>query len=153
MCEDLGGIVYDDAASLYPGAVFPETPSDLQLENSVRGILRRSGYGEIQDDYHTEETVFSNRKAPELEDENHRREAMNRGGSHMVSARIRELVGKEQVLDKETGACRPASYRDIVILLRTVSGWAETFQRVRARRQEFRLTVLPEPDIFPRGRL
>ena len=34
------------------------------------------------------------------------------------------------ILDKETGMYRPAEYRDIVLLLRTVSGWAESFGEV-----------------------
>jgi ATP-dependent helicase/nuclease subunit A len=35
-----------------------------------------------------------------------------------------------QVTDKETGELRPVSYRDIVILLRTTSGWDEEFRKV-----------------------
>ena len=34
------------------------------------------------------------------------------------------------VLDKETGEYRTARYSDIVILLRTISGWAEVFTDV-----------------------
>ena len=33
-------------------------------------------------------------------------------------------------MGKETGEYRKIQYRDIVILLRAVSGWAETFSRV-----------------------
>ena len=44
-----------------------------------------------------------------------------------ISHRIKEIVGKELVLDKETKEYRPAKYGDIVILLRTASGWSETF--------------------------
>lgn len=47
-----------------------------------------------------------------------------------VGRRIREIVGHMPVRDAETGASRPAGYGDIVILLRTVSGWAETFGEV-----------------------
>ena len=114
MCRELGGIVYDDAASLYPGAVFPkedrETPEDREIP-------------------HGTELLLLDRQAPELEDDRSR-ETMIETEAHLAAARIRELVGKEPVMDRETGGCRPASYRDIVILLRTVSGWAETFQRV-----------------------
>ena len=44
--------------------------------------------------------------------------------------RIKEIVGKELVLGKETKEYRPAKYGDIVILLRTASGWSETFTEV-----------------------
>ncbi len=50
----------------------------------------------------------------------------------MVGRRIRELVGSMPVTDKETGGTRPARYGDIVILLRTVSGWAEAWGEVLA---------------------
>ena len=52
----------------------------------------------------------------------------------IVADRIREIVGHEQVVDKETGAYRPARYGDIVILLRSFSGWAEVFSDVLASR-------------------
>lgn len=44
-----------------------------------------------------------------------------------AAERIREIVGREVVWDKQDGCYRPARYGDIVILLRTVSGWADTF--------------------------
>lgn len=50
--------------------------------------------------------------------------------ARLVGRRILEIVGHEKVWDKELSAYRPASWCDIVILLRTVSGWAESFQEV-----------------------
>ena len=47
-----------------------------------------------------------------------------------ISHKIKEIVGKEQILDKETGEYRPVRYGDIVILLRTASGWSESFTEV-----------------------
>ena len=47
-----------------------------------------------------------------------------------VARRIREMVQGDNplyVTDKATGKFRPAGYGDIVILLRTMSGWADTF--------------------------
>ncbi len=44
------------------------------------------------------------------------------------------MVGHDLVLDKETGVYRPLQYGDIVILLRSASGWAETFGEVLAAR-------------------
>ena len=47
-----------------------------------------------------------------------------------VAAKIRELLRTFQVTDKGSGTLRNVSYRDIVILLRTASGWDEVFKRV-----------------------
>ncbi|MFR7841116.1 MAG: 3'-5' exonuclease [Blautia massiliensis (ex Durand et al. 2017)] len=44
------------------------------------------------------------------------------------------MVGTEKVLDKETGEYRPLRYGDIVILLRSATGWAETFGEVLSSR-------------------
>lgn len=49
-----------------------------------------------------------------------------------IAQRIKEIVGKEQIVDKETKEYRPVEYGDIVILLRTAYGWAETFREVLA---------------------
>ena len=45
-----------------------------------------------------------------------------------IAAKIRALYQNFQVTDKETGALRPVQYRDMVILLRTNSGWAQEFK-------------------------
>lgn len=49
-----------------------------------------------------------------------------------IAQRIQEMVGKEKIVDKETKEYRPVEYGDIVILLRTAYGWAETFREVLA---------------------
>ena len=51
-----------------------------------------------------------------------------------IAGRIRSMVGHERVLDKETGEYRPLQYGDIVILLRSASGWAETSGRFECKR-------------------
>ena len=56
--------------------------------------------------------------------------ARQREEAMLVGRRIREMVGRAVVWDKEEGQYRPVRYGDIVILLRTVSGWAETFGEV-----------------------
>ena len=142
MCEELGGIVYDDAASLYPARYFRISGRRKTWRNSGRtqGRSRKAdpesglteapaGGGDAACDAYDTEILLLDRQASELEDD-HSRETMIEAECHMIAARIRELVGHEKVLDKESGTYRPASYRDIVILLRTVSGWAEIFQRV-----------------------
>lgn len=51
----------------------------------------------------------------------------------VIAGKIKKLHRSFQVTDKETGALRPACYKDMVILLRTTSGWAEEFKAVLER--------------------
>ena len=113
MGKELGDVEYDEAAALYPGAVFPEPEmQDEEEENfcSTEVLLAETDTEELSDDS-TDQT------AQELE-------------ARMIGKRIQEIVGESQVVDKETGAYRPVRYQDCVILLRTVSGWAEVFVQV-----------------------
>lgn len=48
----------------------------------------------------------------------------------MIADRIHQLVGKFKIKDKETGELRAAKYGDIVVLLRSNSGWDEEFCKV-----------------------
>lgn len=50
--------------------------------------------------------------------------------ARMIARKIRELLKNQQVLDKETGTYRNVSYKDIVILLRSLKGWTETFTKI-----------------------
>ncbi len=51
----------------------------------------------------------------------------------VIARKIKELIVSFQVTDKETGMLRPVQYKDIVILLRTTSGWAEDFKQIFER--------------------
>ncbi|MGO5543626.1 helicase-exonuclease AddAB subunit AddA [Blautia sp. HCP3S3_H10_1] len=108
MGEDLGGIAYDEAAALYPGAQFPDGNEEGFLPTEV--LL-------VEKDSEELEELMDGKDARELE-------------ALAISHRIKEIVGKEQILDKETKEYRPVRYGDIVILLRSASGWAETFTDV-----------------------
>lgn len=101
MGKDLGGVAYDADAALYPGAVFPDP--------------------EMEDPYRTEVLLCVPGEDGMEEKE---REAM------AVAGRIRELVGRLPVVDSEMKQLRPARYSDMVILLRSPSGWDETFKKV-----------------------
>ncbi len=48
----------------------------------------------------------------------------------VLAGKIKELLRDFQVTDKVTGELRPVRYKDIVILLRTTSGWAEDFKKM-----------------------
>lgn len=115
MSPELGGIAYDEAASLHAGASFPVSTETEESEPWQKA-------------YETELLLLDD-KAPELEDDKSRETKMETEAA-TVAARIREMVGNEEVVDKETGEYRKIQYRDIVILLRAVSGWSETFSRV-----------------------
>ena len=100
MSKDIGGIAYDDRAALYQGAAYPENKG---CESELLLVAK-----------------------PEKEEEENARQAE----AHAIAARIKELCASFQVTDKAGGELRPARYGDMVILLRTTSGWDEEFKRV-----------------------
>ena len=112
MGSDLGGIDYDEAAALYPGAVFPEGQDPEFLKTEVM-LVEKDGE-ELEDQ--------------EVSGDERELEAL------AIAQKISEMVGKEQITDRETGEYRPLGYGDIVILLRTATGWAETFSEVLSMR-------------------
>ena len=99
MGQNFGGIEYDDDASLYPGAVYPENDQD-----GTEILL-------VEKD---KESSLSAREQEAL----------------VIADRINRLIREAKVTDKETGSLRPVRYGDIVILLRTASGWAEDFKKI-----------------------
>ena len=129
MTKNLGGITYTKDTALYPGAVFKDagpdtvigmdwekggsalsagTPSELLLADTGSGSLKQ--LDEDAMDY----------TARELE-------------ARMTARRIRELVSSDKgllVWDKEKEAYRRARLGDIVILLRSMTGWSEVFVNV-----------------------
>ena len=121
MTRGLGGITYDDQAALYAGASFPDAKgagADTRTEvlvidsdmEKVRKSLKESGI----DPDASESGAVSER---ELE-------------ARIIAGRIRELLLNHQVTDKETGALRPVRYSDIVILTRSIKGFADVFTEV-----------------------
>lgn len=113
MHEDLGNVEYNANAALYAAASYPQAAdstaaadtdvfqSELLLAQASKEELEAEGINDYQ----------------ELE-------------AHMVSARIRELLDSQPVTDKDSGQLRPVRYQDIVILLRSMSGQADTFLKV-----------------------
>ena len=154
MTENPGGIVYDEDAALYAGAKFPERV-DLCAEkdawvqdggkpesDALQSMKKEEANGALLKAEEIKETssresVYTTELWLTESDTARRRETEAR----MVGARIEAMVGKEQIWDKdltpegwtegmERGGYRPVQYKDIVILLRTVSGWADTFGSV-----------------------
>ncbi len=112
MTRGLGGIAYDEDAALSPGRVFPDAGA-LHVSEDTELVLV---------DY-DEELIDNNDliiTSVELE-------------AYAIAAKIRELTDPEtgiNVVDGETGALRRAGYGDIVILLRTMTGWARPIASV-----------------------
>lgn len=100
MSEEAGGIAYDENAALYAGLSYPEN------EDSFSELLLLN--------------------KPEEEEELDVKEAEAR----LLAKKIKELKAGYMVTPKGTDTLRPAEYSDMVILLRTTSGWDETFKKV-----------------------
>lgn len=121
MSREIGGIAYDDKAALYPGATYPaaEDPAygseALLIRKPEKGEREESGIGE----QHTE-------GAGVLVDYDNVRQLE----ALAIAARIKQLKGSLKVMEKSTGELRPVRYSDMVILLRTTSGWDEEFKKI-----------------------
>ncbi|MDD5934217.1 MAG: helicase-exonuclease AddAB subunit AddA [Clostridiales bacterium] len=109
MRESLGGIEYTDKVALYTGASFPE--QEEPKSNQTELIL-----------------VNMNMDDTELsEEENETAELTNREvEARAIAAKIKQMM-KEEFQVTSNGTLRKMRYSDIVILLRTMSNWSETF--------------------------
>ena len=112
MTKSLGDIAYTDDAALYPGAAYPEPESDMGTELYLlnTGDSFFSGLYEEKADYTAKEAE-----------------------ARLVASKIRELTDPEtgmKVWNQKKGVYEPLEKRDIVILLRSLSGWAEEFLSV-----------------------
>ena len=126
MARSLGNVEYDAEAALYPGASYPamlvqenpagekaaedEKVSGKQINGFTPEILLADSNDELLED-----TDFSDKKTLEAK---------------MVAEKIRHLMKTQPVTDKATGELRMARYADIVILLRSLSGWADSLVEV-----------------------
>ena len=101
MDASFGGITYDEAAALYYGAT----------------------YYPVEGNYDSELLLI---EKPEKDDLDNAKERE----ATVIAHKIKELVGKQLVYDKNTGKTRYASYKDIVILLRSNKGWDDVFKKI-----------------------
>ena len=114
MQRQFGGIEYDDNAALYPGADFPVLPEEaknifsdrtelLLMDKEEAGLRGADGAGDVK-----------------------------KAEARMAARRIKELMDTAGVYDRAAGVYRKVQYRDIVILTRSIKGWAESFTSVLA---------------------
>lgn len=139
MGEKLGGIAYDEHAALYCGATYPEISVQENASHQMKSGESESA-AEInlntcqtqimivdmtKDD---EEAQSSGEVQADSEDDEENIRIME---ARSVALQIRRLMAAPMlVTDKASGALRPLAYGDIVILLRSAKGWAETFTQV-----------------------
>ncbi len=131
MTEEAGGIVYDAAAKLYPGFDYAATPAadypslpveiDVIEEKTVRERMIREGW------------TVSELKREELE-------------AMQACRRIREVLGREYY-DNKAKEVRRVSLSDIVVLMRSYRGAAQTWQEV-FRRESIPAYVEGNDDYF-----
>ena len=104
MDAEMGGVDYDEAASLKPGASYPGVP----------GV-----------DF-TTELLLGEKDTTSLSDEDVEIDEEDYDGEYlMIAERIRQLKKDFKVTDKETGQLRNLKYSDVVILIRAVKGRGE----------------------------
>jgi len=105
MGRNLGGIHYNEEAALYFGADFPESDEKISTKSEIMLI-----------------DVSKDSPYPE-------RELEAKAVAFRIKALVHETKGLK-VLDKSGAGYRNVTYRDIVILLRTMSGWSDTLVKV-----------------------
>lgn len=114
MTKKLGNIHYDANAALYPGADYDYALPGVSKETEVL-LIDTTMPALLEDkDIKEEDIEYS---ARELE-------------AIAVAKRMKELTDENtglMIFDKITKSYRRARYGDMVILLRTVSGWAQVF--------------------------
>ena len=107
MKRNLGGVDYTDEAALYCGADYPAGGKADAFDSEILLTTTQE----------LEEGTKQQISKQELE-------------AKLIADRIRKMVGKEEVVDEETGEFRKVRYGDIVILLRSLSEWADLFAEV-----------------------
>ncbi|MDE6852733.1 MAG: helicase-exonuclease AddAB subunit AddA, partial [Lachnospiraceae bacterium] len=129
MREDFGGIVYDEAARLVPGAMFPDSDcrhAGVRQEGQTE-ILLVEQKSASESKKHSSDGIADDTGGADIGEEGTElgKRALE---AAVIGERIRELVQGEQPLYvHDKGGYRPVEYRDIVILLRSLSGWSEEF--------------------------
>ncbi len=114
-------LAYTAEAELVCRSSYPPCPPEnpVPVYGPVEVCLIESGQGQNRP------PESADRESTAGEEEQEELEAA-RLEARFIAARIKELVGKTCVLDPGEGRYRPAQYRDIAVLLRSVAGYAGT---------------------------
>lgn len=111
----LGGIVYDTNAALHYGANFPETDENVGGDTEI--IIVENAHSDEFEAYDSDDDK-EDTTASVLE-------------ARSVVRKIKEMMDNHyMVYDGHLSAYRPLQYGDIVILMRSMSGWSDVFVEV-----------------------
>lgn len=142
MQRPVGGIIYDDTASLKYGELYDGVQAEImdttfRLPGEVEFLLvtdevieqdkegaESDGFAGVLD----QQEIMDQMTDPEGEEE--AAYTKKEIEARAIAKKIKELTDPENgmlVVDKATRLLRPATYRDIVILLRSMSNWSEVF--------------------------
>lgn len=121
MTKKLGNIEYDYQVALYPGADFGEEADGISKYTEILLVS--------VDPPETDDLYGNNEDAEVFADKEEEEYTAKEIEAKAIAKRIKELTDPEyglRVIDKKKQS-RQAEYRDIVILLRTMSNWADVF--------------------------
>lgn len=123
MTKKLGNIEYDDKVALYPGADFGTEEKGIPKDTELMLVNI-----EPNEENKDEEGDFIIHSADEEVSEEEEEYTAKELEAKAIARRIKELTNPETgMVIKDGNTFRPAQYRDIVILLRTMSNWSEVF--------------------------
>jgi len=125
MTKKLGNILYNEQVALYPGADFGTHQEGVSMDTEIILVSVEPTESEGEDFYQKSTDIESDENTQE-EEEYTSKELEAKA----IAKRIRELTNQENgllVYDKKKDQHHIAQYGDIVILLRTMSNWAEIF--------------------------
>lgn len=128
MQKSVGNVVYNREAALHPGLVY-EPCADHPTGGAVELLLL--DLEDVPEEEEEEESIDSGETAEcEETDKSEPVYSSREWEAALIAQQIQKItdpVTGLYIWDKEKRAYRLTEYRDIAILLRTVSGWAEEF--------------------------
>lgn len=134
MSREVGGIDYDDDAALYLGASYPEIAAaqeDGKNKADSNAWTEEAGNAcrvVARSDAMQSELFLVEKPGKDLGFQARQAEAL------AIAEKIRELLTNGKVTDAKTKELRPVHYRDVVVLLRTLTGWGDAFKAVLEER-------------------
>lgn len=130
MTVSMGGADYNQQAALVPGRKFAEQNPEADYRTEVYFL---DTYSEKLEDTEEDEKIYGELEVSEEETDAEPDMNVMEQEARFAATKIKALCDSAQPLsvwDEEAETYRACTYRDIVILLRTVKGWSEVFRQI-----------------------